>query len=462
MTLKKLGWSAAMGFACVAMACASEDDSTIGTGGSGNFGGFGTGGTGTGGFSTGGFSTGGTGAISTGGTGNVGTGGTATGGTGNVGTGGAATGGTGAVGTGGTATGGASGSGGAGTGGFGTGGFGTGGFGTGGSSGGGTCVGNCGLGDPSGSCFCDSSCLSLGDCCSDYLTVCGGSGGSGGGGTGGSGGSTGGSGGVATGGTGGVATGGTGGVATGGTGGVATGGTGGTGGVATGGTGGTGGTTGCQNAEECSNPATMICNPKTFQCQAGQCTATSQCPNNEACLGQVPSAAVGACYPQCTPYATGTGCASTHDCVPYLLDGTEGACFQKGTTADGAACADTDVGTGCVAGSICVRDSGVRVCRRQCNFFASSPACVASQRCALGGVCIAEGGDAAALGAACSVASAAGEICGNDGKAWRGTCQDLGSGLRCYKVCRTSVSADCTSSQTCSPFQSDTTAGVCI
>ncbi len=437
MKFTKFGWVALLGFAFGPAACASEADSGIGgASGSGNTGSYG--GLHAGGFSTGGpgnVGTGGPGNVATGGTGNVGTGGTGnvgTGGTGNVGTGGTGnvgTGGTGNVGTG--ATGGA-GTGGAATGGAatggnsGTGGFGTGGFGTGGASGGGSCVGNCGFSDPTGTCFCDTDCVSFGDCCSDYNTVCGGSGGSGGGGTGGTGG-------------------------------------GGTGGVATGGTGGTGGTTGsCQNAEECSNPATMICSPTTLKCEAGQCTANSQCGTNQACLGQVASPVVGACYPKCTPYASSSGCTSTKDCVPYLLDGSEGACFAKGTTADGATCTDTDVGTGCVAGSICVRDSGVRVCRRQCNYFASSPACVASQRCALGGVCIAEGGDAAAVGAACSSSSAAGEICGNDGKAWRGTCQDIGSGLRCYKVCRTSTASDCSGSQTCSPFQGDSTAGVCI
>ncbi|MEZ4220440.1 MAG: hypothetical protein R3B13_05870 [Polyangiaceae bacterium] len=437
MKFRNIGVTAVFGLACVMSACASESDSPLGTGGSGNFGtgafvgsgGFGTGGFGTGGFGTGGFGTGGgvaTGGFGAGGvgTGGLGTGGVATGGASGAGTGGVSTGG---VGTGGVSTGGTSGSGGASA---------------------GSCVGNCGF-DDNMLCYCDSSCKTFGDCCSDFDAVCGGTGGSGTGGAG--------TGGVGTGGvgTGGVGTGGV------GTGGVGTGGVG-TGGAGTGGAG-TGGVTGnCQNAEECANPATMVCSPTTQKCTAGECTAQTTCPNNQACLAQVASAVVGACYPPCTPYASSTGCTSGSDCVPYLFDASEGACFKQGTTADGAQCTDTDLGTGCVKDSLCVRDAGVRVCRRQCNFFASSPACVASQRCALGGVCIAEGGDSAAIGAACSVSSIAGEICGNDGKAWRGTCQDVGSGLRCYKVCRTSTASDCSAGQTCSPFQGDNTAGVCF
>jgi hypothetical protein len=79
--------------------------------------------------------------------------------------------------------------------------------------------------------------------------------------------------------------------------------TGGTGGV--GGSGGTGGVTGsCANAEQCSNPATMVCDPDSLTCGAGQCTATQACPTGQTCLGQVQNPVVGACYTSCTPYAT--------------------------------------------------------------------------------------------------------------------------------------------------------------
>jgi len=473
------GWTL-LGVFALATGCASDESDVGNAGGTGAFGG-GVGATGgSGGFTpfggTGGGGSGGVvgGAGGTGGGPIGGSGGTPTGGSGGVPSGGA----------GGVPFGG-----------------GTGGGGAGGTGGGNpdSCVGNCGAQAPGG-CFCDTGCFGFGDCCADYTTVCssgtGGAGGTGGSGTGGAGGTAaGGSGGGANScvgscglkapggcycdsgcvgfgdccpdfatvcGTGTGGTGGTGGTATGGTGGTATGGTGGT---ATGGTGGTGGTVGgCANAEDCSNPATMICDPKTLTCQAGQCTGTQACSNtNDICVAQVSSPVVGACYPKCKPYNTSTGCSGTQECLSVYLDGSEGACFTRGTAADGQACTTSDVGTGCAAGAVCVRDTGSYFCRKLCNFFASSPACVASQRCALGGVCIAEGGDSAAIGQACSTSSVAGESCGNDGKAWRGTCQNVsGSGLTCLKICRTSVTTDCASGKTCVPFQGDNSTGACL
>ena len=35
-----------------------------------------------------------------------------------------------------------------------------------------TCAGYCGGSGSDGSCYCDSSCVSLGDCCSDYASQC--------------------------------------------------------------------------------------------------------------------------------------------------------------------------------------------------------------------------------------------------------------------------------------------------
>lgn len=313
------------------------------------------------------------------------------------------------------------------------GGGGAGGGGAGGSGGGtgsGSCVGYCGTQAPAG-CYCDTSCVGFNDCCSDYFSACGGGGG-GAGGAGGFGGTSG------------------------------FGGTGGFGG-ATGGSGGTSGTTGCTSAEQCSSPATMICNPKTLTCQAGQCTATQACASSsDICLGQVTSPTVGACYPSCTPYLSTTGCSASQECVNVYLDGSKGACYAQGTTADGQTCVESDVSTSCVAGSVCVRDQSLWVCRKQCSFFSASPTCPTSQRCVLGGVCIAETGDAAAVGQPCASGSAAGDLCGNDGKAWRGTCQTVGTTLSCAKICRTSVTADCTGGKTCSPFQSDNSAGACM
>src|SRR4029079_16896434 len=131
-----------------------------------------------------------------------------------------------------------------------------------------------------------------------------------------------GTGGAGTGGvgTGGVGTGGvgTGGVGTGGvgTGGVGTGGVG-TGGVGTGGAG-TGGAAGCQDPTDCGNPISMICDPATKTCAAGQCSSAAACPSGKTCLTQTETATVGACYPSCTPY--GTPCLSGATCVLAAFD----------------------------------------------------------------------------------------------------------------------------------------------
>ncbi|MCA9599110.1 MAG: hypothetical protein KC776_37625, partial [Myxococcales bacterium] len=67
----------------------------------------------------------------------------------------------------------------------GTGAAGAGGTGAGGSGGTATasCQGNCGSADPVGDpgCYCDSQCQNFGDCCDDFASVCGGTGGGGGG-----------------------------------------------------------------------------------------------------------------------------------------------------------------------------------------------------------------------------------------------------------------------------------------
>ncbi|MFO0569651.1 MAG: hypothetical protein U0263_28640 [Polyangiaceae bacterium] len=169
---------------------------------------------------------------------------------------------------------------------------------------------------------------------------------------------------------------------------------------------------------------------------------------------------MGACYASCTPYSA--SCTGNRECVSTALDGTEGACFNRDTKAEGAACTVSDTNSGCATGHFCVRDLGTYVCRKLCNYFTSSPGCALAQRCVVGGVCSAESGDSAAIGATCSVASVAGESCGNDGKAWRGTCQTVGSTLTCLKVCRTSVTADCPAGKSCVPFQGDNSAGACF
>lgn len=237
----------------------------------------------------------------------------------------------------------------------------------------------------------------------------------------------------------------------------ATGGGAGTAGV--GGSGATGGGSGnCDEGTDCNDPNTMVCDPATAQCVAAQCSESQACPSGKTCVLQTDGVTVGACYPQCT--FKGAPCAGGATCKASS-DGSSGFCWGAGSAAQGQTCKATSLNTGCASGLICATDQGASVCRGQCSFWNPFPGCPGGQRCALNHVCFAEPGNSATIGAACSGATG-GEPCGSDGTAWRGLCVDDGSGLKCLKACRTAVSADCPSNQSCMAFQSDPALGVCL
>lgn len=274
-----------------------------------------------------------------------------------------------------------------------------------------------------------------------------------GGATGGFGGATGGVGG-ATGGFGG-ATGGAAGAA-GGFGGATGGFGGGTGATGGGGTGGGGAT--CDEASDCASPTTMVCDPATAKCVAGQCSDTIDCQSGKTCVAQDENASVGACYPECI--FKGTPCAGGATCKVSMADNS-GFCWGAGSASEGQSCKATALNTGCATGLVCATDQSVSVCRNQCSFWSGSPGCPSSQRCALIGVCFAESGDPAALDGTCASGSTGGEPCGNDGAAWRGLCANTsGTTYTCLKACRAAVSADCPSGKTCQ-VASGQDVGVC-
>ena len=162
---------------------------------------------------------------------------------------------------------------------------------------------------------------------------------------------------------------------------------------------------------------------------------------------QADNVTVGACYPECIP--GGAACAGGATCKS-TFDATSGFCWASGSAQEGQSCTSKPVNTGCATGLICATDQGASICRKTCSFWSSFPGCPSGQNCAINSICFAEAGDPAALGAPCSVTAAGGEPCGSDGQAWRGICQDLGSGQECAKPCRYNVTADCTSGTTCS------------
>jgi hypothetical protein len=201
---------------------------------------------------------------------------------------------------------------------------------------------------------------------------------------------------------------------------------------------------------------TLVCNPQTKTCAPPECTAqVPNCGLSGICLSQSGNQSNGACYPVCTPF--GGGCSSNQECISASADDVSGACVSRGAGTVGAACSPSDVSTDCVANALCVKDQGSFVCRQRCNYFSSSPGCSLSERCAFGDTCSSESGDAAPLGGTCSGSSAAGERCGNDGKAWRGFCQ--GPGATCLKICRTSKTGDCGGGQVCTAFADASLAG---
>ena len=226
--------------------------------------------------------------------------------------------------------------------------------------------------------------------------------------------------------------------ATGATGGFgATGATGGFGATGGGGTGGGGQT--CDEAADCGNTSTMVCDPTTAQCSTAQCSDTQSCVSGKTCVVQTDGVTIGACYPACI--FKGTPCSGGATCVAGT-DGTDGFCWASGTASEGQTCTTTALKTGCANGLLCATDQGASVCRKQCSFWSGVPGCNSGQNCAVNGVCFAEAGDPAALGAPCSASATAGSPCGASGGAWRGLCP--GPSQNCAKACRGGVTGDCT------------------
>jgi hypothetical protein len=247
---------------------------------------------------------------------------------------------------------------------------------------------------------------------------------------------------------------------TGGTGG-GFGGTGGSFGGTGGGFGGTGGGEACTDVGECPNTSTQVCDPATGTCVAGQCSDALDCPSGKMCVAQVDNATYGACYATCSP--TGSPCANGATCRITNYVGSEGFCQNAGSGTEGQSCSAQSLNTSCVKDYLCASDNGTPVCRKQCDFWSSSPGCPGGQHCALSFVCFMESSsESAAIGQACSFAATGGEPCGSDGLVWRGLCVDAGSGMVCTKICRTNASADCPSGQSCIAFPTAPEIGACI
>ena len=100
-------------------------------------------------------------------------------------------------------------------------------------------------------------------------------------------------------------------------------------------------------------PLLEVCDPATRQCvDEVQCTIDQPCDGEAFCIQQNPRVVQGACYPACTPFASGS-CAEDQTCVQYGISEQLGYCLWKGGGVLGAECETKDAGTGCNEDAVC-------------------------------------------------------------------------------------------------------------
>lgn len=220
----------------------------------------------------------------------------------------------------------------------------------------------------------------------------------------------------------------------------------------------------CQKAEDCGDPQSVACDPKTGQCVAFQCEIETNkgCADSELCLAQEIGASYGACYPTCTPFYPEDSCPSGRECVPLDAEQTRGKCLPPGASAGGSSCTPGLLETGCAAGLLCVGPEGEQVCRKTCDFFDDTVTCSGGDRCVFGGYCTSEAGESAAIDAACSGSAFEGAPCGLDGSTYRGLCTAEEGGLKCRQACRSgSVFEDCPEGMVCAVGAGETALPSC-
>ncbi|MFZ5894873.1 MAG: hypothetical protein ACOY0T_27680 [Myxococcota bacterium] len=227
--------------------------------------------------------------------------------------------------------------------------------------------------------------------------------------------------------------------------------------------GGVGGAIACRGAGDCPNPAQTVCSQASGTCVPGECNGASatECGVGRECVLQSTNASVGACYESCLPYKM--ACTDpSKDCVPIFFDDSSGVCLKRGSTAIGSPCEGGQLETGCVAGALCINEAGSPICRKQCEYFATAPACPVGNRCVMGDICTPGAFDPAQVGSLCGASTPAGTDCGDDGVALRGVCGNRGAGTSCFQVCRIGTQ-ECGASATCTAvFSSIPELGVCF
>lgn len=187
----------------------------------------------------------------------------------------------------------------------------------------------------------------------------------------------------------------------------------------------------CLDNEDCTD-AGAVCDPQQAICDRDfQCNAVNICPTGETCFDQAPGEQHGACYTNCTPFAS--GCSTGETCVDTNGYGQYGACLDAGPAVHGQSCTPHDISTGCVAGYGCYSDAGNNTaCLELCNFWGNGTCTTANELCFHWGACSPFGVDSASIGSSCS--SSPGTSCGQVGEVATGIC--TGMPAQCRKICR--------------------------
>ncbi len=174
----------------------------------------------------------------------------------------------------------------------------------------------------------------------------------------------------------------------------------------------------CEDLDDCGNELLEVCDPASLSClDEVQCTIDQPCEGEAFCIVQNPLSFQGACYPSCTPFASGS-CADGHSCVQYGLSEQLGYCLKSGQTEPGEACQNLDAVNSCAGDAVCLD-----TCVQQCGFFSGDPGCSSGSACDVLGHCLPAGdGDPASLGETCEEGAELASPCARNGERFDGIC----------------------------------------
>ncbi len=174
----------------------------------------------------------------------------------------------------------------------------------------------------------------------------------------------------------------------------------------------------CRDLDDCGNEMLEVCDPLSLTCLDDMpCNVDQPCAGDAFCIQQNPLTFFGACYPSCTPFASGS-CPEGQACLQYGLSEQFGYCLWTGDGELGATCPTDDAASSCAGDAVCLG-----TCAAQCAFFSGTPACPAGSACDVLGHCLApDAADPAALGEPCQDGVELASPCAWNGARFDGIC----------------------------------------